>query len=335
MAIDPICGMTVDERTALSTVRDGEAAFFCSEGCRRRFMGDSLVTVTTSISPCCGSHRPEPQPATTVAARRSDAVFTCPMHPEIEQIGPGACPKCGMDLEPKAAVTDAGDADPELEAMARRFRFAAALTVPVLVLSMLPMLDVPLDRWLGAAANGWMQLVLATPVVLLAGWPFFERGARSFATGHLNMFTLIAVGMAAAYGVSVLAVLFPSIIPHAFRHDGGVPLYFEAAAVIVTFVLLGQLLELKARQRTGAALRELLSLAPPMARVHGSEEDREVPLDEVRQGEVLRVLPGDKIPVDGRLTEGGSAVDESMITGEPMPIEKGVGDAVIGGTLNQ
>ncbi|MEI6658922.1 MAG: copper-translocating P-type ATPase, partial [Planctomycetota bacterium] len=179
------------------------------------------------------------------------------------------------------------------------------------------------------------QLALATPVVLWAGWPFFERGFRSIVTGHLNMFTLIAIGTGAAYLYSLVAVLFPAVIPHQFRHDGGVPMYFEAAAVIITLVLLGQLLELRARQRTGAAIRELLSLAPPVARVVRDGEEREVPLDEVHQADVLRVRPGDKIPVDGRLTEGGSSVEESMITGEPMPVEKRVGDAVIGGTLNQ
>jgi Cu+-exporting ATPase len=202
-------------------------------------------------------------------------------------------------------------------------------------MSMLPMLGVPLDRWLGPTIEPWLQLALATPVVFWAGWPFFERGFRSLVTGHLNMFTLIAIGTGAAFLYSLVAVLFPALIPHQFRHDGGVPVYFEAAAVIITLVLLGQLLELRARHRTGAAIRELLSLAPPVARVVRQGEEREVPLDEVHQGDVLRVRPGEKIPVDGRLTEGGSSVEESMITGEPMPVEKRIGDAVIGGTLNQ
>ena len=281
--------------------------------------------------PCCGSHQPTAIP--TVG--RADAIYTCPMHPEIEQIGPGACPKCGMDLEPKTLQLDARDDDPELRGMARRFWIAAALTLPVFLISMLPMLGVPVDRWLGPTMHVWLQLALATPVVLWAGWPFFERGFRSLVTGHLNMFTLIAIGTGAAYLSSLVAVLFPAVIPHQFRHDGGVPVYFEAAAVIITLVLLGQLLELRARQRTGAAIRELLSLAPPVARVVRDGEEREVPLDEVHQGDVLRVRPGEKIPVDGRLTEGGSSVEESMITGEPMPVEKRAGDAVIGGTLNQ
>jgi len=323
--------MTVEEQTALSAVRDGVTSYFCSEGCRKKFLGDGLLPIAAAPAPCCGSHRPaSPRPA-----GRADALYICPMHPEVEQVGPGACPKCGMDLEPKTLQLDAGDDDPELRSMAQRFWIAAALTLPVFLVSMLPMLGVPVDRWLGPTAHAWLQLVLATPVVLWAGWPFFERGFRSLVTGHLNMFTLIAIGTGAAYLSSLVAVLFPTVIPHQFRHDGGVPVYFEAAAVIITLVLLGQLLELRARHRTGAAIRELLSLAPPVARVVREGEEREVPLDEVRQGDVLRVRPGEKIPVDGRLTEGESAVEESMITGEPMPVEKRAGDAVIGGTLNQ
>jgi Cu+-exporting ATPase len=335
MATDPICGMTVDEKTAISAVRDGVTSYFCCEGCRRKFMGDALPAILplspSPASPCCGSHRPAAAPVTG----RADAIYTCPMHPEIEQVGPGSCPKCGMDLEPKTLQLDTGDDDPELRGMTRRFWIAAALTLPVFLLSMLPMLGVPVDRRLGPTVHSWLQLLLATPVVLWAGWPFFERGFRSLVTGHLNMFTLIAIGTGAAYLYSLVAVLFPAVIPHQFSHDGGVPVYFEAAAVIITLVLLGQLLELRARHRTGAAIRELLSLAPPVARVVREGEEREVPLDEVHQGDVLRVRPGEKIPVDGRLTEGGSSIEESMITGEPMPVEKRAGDAVIGGTHNQ
>jgi Cu+-exporting ATPase len=328
--------MTVDETTATRAVRDGVTFYFCCEGCRRKFLGDALLSISpfpasASASSCCGAHRPAAAPATG----RADAISTCPMHPEIEQVGPGSCPKCGMDLEPKTLQLDTGDDDPELRGMTRRFWIAAALTLPVFLMSMLPMLGVPLDRWLGPTIEPWLQLALATPVVLWAGWPFFERGFRSLLTGHLNMFTLITIGTGAAYLYSLVAVVFPTVVPHQFRHDGGVPVYFEAAAVIITLVLLGQLLELRARHRTGAAIRELLSLAPPVARVVRDGAEREVPLDEVHQGDVLRVRPGEKIPVDGRLTEGGSAVEESMITGEPMPVEKRVGDAVIGGTLNQ
>ena len=326
MATDPICGMIVDETTARSAVRDGVTSFFCSEGCRRKFLGEAPPSTTP---PCCSSHQ-----LAAVSGPR-DAIYTCPMHPEIEQIGPGSCPKCGMDLEPKTLQPDTGEGDPELRGMARRFWLATALTLPVFVLSMLPMLGLPIERWLDQTTDRWLQLLLATPVVLWAGWPFFDRGVRSFATGHLNMFTLIAVGTGAAYLSSVVAVLFPAVIPHHFRHDGHVPVYFEAAAAIITLVLLGQLLELRARHRTGAAIRELLSLAPPLARVLRDGEEREVPLDDVRVGDVLRVRPGEKIPVDGRLTDGESAVEESMLTGEPMPVEKRPGDAVIGGTLNQ
>jgi Cu+-exporting ATPase len=326
MATDPICGMIVDETTARSAVRDGVTSFFCSEGCRRKFLGEAPPSTTP---PCCSSHQ-----LAAVSGPR-DAIYTCPMHPEIEQIGPGSCPKCGMDLEPKTLQPDTGEGDPELRGMARRFWLATALTLPVFVLSMLPMLGLPMERWLDQTTDRWLQLLLATPVVLWAGWPFFDRGVRSFATGHLNMFTLIAIGTGAAYLSSVVAVLFPAVIPHHFRHDGHVPVYFEAAAAIITLVLLGQLLELRARHRTGAAIRELLSLAPPLARVLRDGEEREVPLDDVRVGDVLRVRPGEKIPVDGRLTDGESAVEESMLTGEPMPVEKRPGDAVIGGTLNQ
>ena len=328
MAIDPVCGMTVDERTAVGAVRDGVTYAFCSESCRRRFLGEPAADAPPS---CCSSHRP----AAAAGPVRADAVYTCPMHPEIEQIGPGACPKCGMDLEPKTLQAGTGEDDPELRSMARRLWIAAALTLPVFLLSMLPMAGVPVDRLLGEATSHWLQLLLATPVVLWAGWPFFERGFRSLVTGHLNMFTLIAIGTSAAYLASVVAVSFPGLIPHQFRHAGGVPVYFEAAAVIITLVLLGQWLELKARHRTGAAIRELLSLAPPLARVVRDGRELEVPLDEVRVGDILRVRPGEKVPVDGRLTEGESSVEEAMITGEPMPVEKRPGDAVIGGTLNQ
>ena len=329
MATDPVCGMTVDEQTAATATRDGVTAFFCSEGCRLKFLGEPATEAGAS---CCGSHRRAGPPA---VAGPADAVYTCPMHPEVEQIGPGACPKCGMDLEPKGLPAATGEDDPELRRMARRFQVAAAVTLPVFLLSMLPMVGVPVDRWLGPTACRWLQFVLATPVVLWAGWPFFDRGFRSIVTGHLNMFTLIAIGTTAAYLFSVAALVFPQVIPHQFRHDGGPPLYFEAAAVIITLVLLGQLLELRARHRTGAAIRELLTLAPPLARVVRDGTDRELPLAEVRVGDVLRVRPGEKIPVDGRLMDGESSVAEAMITGEPMPIEKRRGDAVIGGTLNQ
>ena len=324
MAKDPICGMTVDEKTALSAVRDGVTSYFCSAGCRSKFPGAGQISAPSA-----------PQSERKMAPGHAEVLYTCPMHPEIEQVGPGSCPKCGMDLEPKTLQPGADEEDPELRGMVRRFWVAAALSLPLFLISMLPMLGVPVDRWLGQTVEPWVQLVLATPVVLWGGWPFFVRGFKSIVTGHLNMFTLIAIGTGAAYLYSVVAVVFPAIIPHQFKHGGVVPIYFEAAAVIITLVLLGQLLELRARSRTGAAIRELLSLAPPVARVVRDGEEREVPLDEVHRGDVLRVRPGEKIPVDGQLSEGGSSVEESMITGEPMPVEKRVGDSVIGGTLNQ
>jgi Cu+-exporting ATPase len=268
-------------------------------------------------------------------AHQQKVIYTCPMHPQIERDRPGQCSICGMNLEPKAAQPDGEEDDSELRSMTVRFWVSAALTVPVLVLAMLPMIGVPVDRWLGSTTYPWLQLLLTSPVVLWGGWPFFVRGWRSVVTRNLNMFTLIAVGTGAAYLYSLVAVLFPSLIPHAFWHEGTVHVYFEAAAVIVTLVLLGQVLELRARRRTGAAIRELLSLAPPTARIVRDGQERDVSLEEVQKGDILRVRPGDKIPVDGRLTEGRSTVDEAMITGEPMPVEKQTGDPVIGGTVNQ
>jgi Cu+-exporting ATPase len=315
MAIDPICGMTVDERTAISAERDGETFYFCNPRCREKFLKQA-------------PSRPEP-------AAGAEAIYTCPMHPEIEQRGPGTCPKCGMALEPKVVSADAPEDDGELRDMTRRFWAATALGVPVLLLAMLPMVGVPIDHWIGHQAYLWWQLVLATPAVLWAGWPLLVRGVRSFASLNLNMFALIALGVGAAYLYSVVAVLWPSVIPEAFKHHGKPEVYFEAAAVITALVLLGQVLELRARRRTGTAIRELLSLAPPTARIVRGGEDHEVPLDQVQVGDVLRVRPGEKIPVDGEITEGSSAVDESMLTGEPMPVEKRVGDAAIAGTVNQ
>ena len=262
-------------------------------------------------------------------------IYTCPMHPEVRQDKPGTCPKCGMDLEPERAEAGGEEDDPELRAMTRRFWVSVVLGLPVLLLAMLPMLGVPLDQWIGHQTSLWIQFVLSTPVVLWAGWPFFQRGWRSLVTWNLNMFTLIALGTGAAYFYSVIVILFPGMIPEAFRQHGQAEVYFEAAAVITALVLLGQVLERRAHRRTGNALRELLSLAPPTARVVDGGQEREVPLQQVRQGDILRVVPGDKIPVDGEITEGRSSVDESMITGEPIPVEKVQGDQVIGGTVNQ
>jgi Cu+-exporting ATPase len=341
MATDPVCGMTVNEATALRADRDGRAFFFCSEHCRQTFLAGGPGTTTASPAKAHEHHGAEPvrpsgtKPVPPPAGGGQGAVYTCPMHPQVEQVGPGTCPICGMALEPKAAQAGEQADDPELIDMTRRFRVAAVLTVPVLLLAMLPMLGVPLDRWPGASLQGWLQLLLSTPVVLWGGWPFFERGWRSVVTRNLNMFTLIALGTGAAYLYSLVAVLAPGLFPESLRRHGMVEMYFEAAAVIVTLVLLGQVLELRARRRTGTAIRELLSLAPPVARVVRNAEERDVPLEEVRAGDTLRVRPGEKVPVDGQLTDGGSAVDESMVTGEPLAVEKVVGERVIGGTVNQ
>jgi len=267
--------------------------------------------------------------------RQRRRVYTCPMHPEIEQDEPGSCPKCGMDLEPKHVEAEQVEEDPELRNMSRRFWIGLVLGVPVVILAMGPMVDIPIDRWLTPTLSRWLQLVLSTPVVLWSGWPFFQRACRSVVTWNLNMFTLIALGTGAAYFYSVVAVLVPGIFPESFRHDGQVAVYFEAAAMITVLVLLGQVLELRARRRTAGAIRELLALAPPTARVLRDGDEVELPLEEVQQGDTIRVRPGDKVPVDGELLEGRSTLDESMITGEPTPVEKNVGESVIGGTVNQ
>ncbi|MCH8203293.1 MAG: copper-translocating P-type ATPase [Proteobacteria bacterium] len=266
----------------------------------------------------------------------TEALYTCPMHPEIEQLGPGTCPICGMALEPKnLTVLDDGP-NPELVDFTRRFKLGVLLSVPLLVLSMGPLVGLSLEGWITPRISVLLELALATPVVLWSGWPFFQRGWASVVSKNLNMFTLIAIGTGAAYSYSILAALVPGIFPDAFREESGrVAVYFEAAAVIIVLILLGQILELRARERTGGAIRALLDLAPKMARIvrsDGSEE--EIPLDHVEAGDHLRVRPGDKVPVDGTLLEGHSSIDESLLTGEPLPVEKTVGDKVTAGTLN-
>ncbi len=254
------------------------------------------------------------------------------MHPEIEQDHPGNCPICGMALEPKS-FPQPGDSDRgELDDMLRRFRMAAVLAAAVFVLAMGPMVGLPVEGWL---ASPWLQLVLSTPVVLWAGAPFFQRGWQSLLTRNLNMFTLIAIGTGAAYAYSLFATLWPTLLPEELHHDGRVEVYFEAAAVIVALVLLGQVLELSARRRTSGAIRELLSLTPLTAQVMRDGREEQVALASVHQGDTLRVRPGEKIPVDGHVVEGRSVIDESMLTGEPLPVEKNTGDAVISGTVNQ
>ena len=263
--------------------------------------------------------------------------YTCPMHPEVQQDHPGDCPKCGMTLEPKTVKAVADDEENiALRDMTRRFWIGAALTLPVIVLAMVHLIPgLTGQPWVNGHTSRWLQFALATPVVWWAGWPFFYRGWRSIVTGHLNMFTLIAIGVGAAYVFSAFAMLMPNLFPQTMQHEGMVSIYFEAAAVIVVLVLLGQVLELRARSRTGSAIKALLNLSPPTARqVVSGGEDHEVSLDQVKVGDWLRVVPGDKVPVDGVVVEGHSSVEESMITGESLPVEKSVGDKVTGGTIN-
>jgi Cu+-exporting ATPase len=326
--------MTVDPATAAgSFTHDGTTYHFCSRHCLQKFRADPGRYVGPGAGPeahaCChGEHTPPP----VVAGVK----YTCPMHPEIVRDGPGTCPKCGMALEPMTPQAGAED-DTELQDMTRRFWVSAALTVPVFLLAMLPMVPgIALPHWLSGDAGHWIELLLSAPVVLWGGWPFFVRAVQALRHGTANMFTLIGLGTAAAWGYSAVATAAPDIFPEGFRGEHGtVPVYFEAAAVIVTLVLLGQVLELRARRNTGTAIRALLGLAPATARrvrPGGVEED--VPLGEVRVGDRLRVRPGEKVPVDGTVVEGTSPVDESMLTGEPMPVTKQPGDPVIGGTVN-
>ncbi len=279
--------------------------------------------------PKCGMAL-ERNPAWKAAAKTT---YTCPMHPEIKQDHPGDCPKCGMALEPKTVTASEPEGDGELRDMTRRLWFGAICALPVFALAMGHLFP-GAPHWFMGAASRWTQFALTTPVVLWAGWPFFVRGARSLRTGHFNMFTLIALGVGAAYAYSAVAMLAPGAFPEALKMDGGVGIYFEAAAVIVVLVIVGQVLELRARARTGSAIRALLNLAPATAQLVDEKGEREVPLDQVTAGAILRVRPGEKVPVDGAVTEGQSSVDESMLTGEPIPVAKGAGDAVTGGTIN-
>jgi Cu+-exporting ATPase len=318
---DPVCGMTVELGGPHETTYRGETYAFCCESCLTRFQADPERYLSRKDAP--------------VEETSPDAEYTCPMHPEIVQIGPGTCPICGMGLEPRtASLVD--EENPELVDMRRRFWVALALTVPFLALMLGELLPgKPLGHLLSMRAMAWVELALATPVVWWAGWPLLERGWLSLVRRHLNMFTLIAIGVAAGYGYSVVATVAPGIFPASFREHGEVAVYFEASAVIVTLVLLGQWLELRARQQTSSAIRSLLRLAPDTARLlreDGAEED--VPLDRVHPGDRLRVRPGERVPVDGIVVEGVSAIDESMVTGESVPVEKTPGDRLIGATVN-
>jgi Cu+-exporting ATPase len=334
---DPVCGMEVREDAPLRAQHAGHVYRFCNPRCRERFLAepDRYVGPAAAAGGTHAHHAhahavPAPSAASPAPGRR----WTCPMHPEIVRDQPGACPLCGMALEPMTpSLADEGESE-ELRDMTRRFRVSAVLTVPLFALAMGEMVPGLGERLTGATSD-WLQLVLATPVVLWGGAPFFARGIASLRT-QLNMFTLIALGTGAAYLASVAAVLAPGWFPASFRDaHGRVPVYFEAAAVIVTLVLLGQVLELRARSRTGAAIRALLGLAPKTARRLRDGREEDVPLDQVQRGDRLRVRPGEKVPVDGVVEEGRSSVDESMITGEPIPVEKGPGSFVTGGTVNQ
>jgi Cu+-exporting ATPase len=369
---DPVCGMSVDPTKAAGKVEHaGKSYYFCAPGCAKRFQQapekylqrdlqsaknvsalSGLVNLHASSQSAAGAavapaakqekHNAsavtdtgEPQhQATTDKASAADKQvrYTCPMHPQIVQIGPGSCPICGMALEPMDVFAEV-EADPEYGSMRLRFWVSAALSVPLLVLTMF---GNSLGLHVAPTILHWIELILATPVVLWGGWPFFQRFWASLVNRSPNMFTLIGLGTGAAYVESVIATFFPQMFPASFRDvHGAVPVYFEAAAVITTLVLLGQVLELRARQRTSGAIRALLNLAPQQAhRIAADGSETDVPLGEVRRGDRLRVRPGERIPVDGTIVEGASAVDESMVTGESMPVDKSVGDKVIGGTLN-
>jgi len=272
----------------------------------------------------------------TIVPARDKALYMCPMHPEVQQDHPGDCPKCGMALEPTTVTHGAGDEEnAELLAMTKRLWIGVALTFPVFALAMAHLIPaLARQPWVDSQASRWVQFALTTPVVWWAGWTFFRRGWRSIVTRHLNMFTLIAIGVGTAFVFSGVAMVAPGLFPPTMQHEGKVAIYFEAAAMVTVLVLLGQVLELRARSRTGSAIKALLNLAPPTARQVAPGGDHEVPLDQVNVGDWLRVVPGDKVPVDGAVVEGHSSVEESMITGEPLPVEKTVGDKVTGGTVN-
>lgn len=318
-ALDPVCGMTVDPHTAKHRADyQGHTYYFCAAGCKTKFIADPQKYL--------GARAPEPVV--------EGAIYTCPMHPQIRQEGPGACPICGMALEPEIATAESGP-NPELADMTRRFWIGLVLALPVMVIEMGGHFVGP-HNWVDPTLSNYIQFAFATPVVLWAGWPFFVRGYQSLLTRNLNMFTLIGMGTGVAYSYSVVATFAPGIFPQAFRGHGGAPaVYFEAASMITVLVLIGQVLELRAREATSGAIKALLDLAPKTARrVKADGSDDEVSLDVVQVGDSLRVRPGDKVPVDGVLLEGHSSLDESMVTGESMPVTKEEHARVIGGTIN-
>jgi Cu+-exporting ATPase len=326
-ALDPVCGMTVQPETAAgSHVHAGKTYYFCATSCLTKFKNDPAYYLLP----------PDQRPAREVAVPAGAAVeYICPMDPEILETKPGACRICGMALEPKIVTMEEGP-NPELDDMSRRFRWSLGPAVVVMILAMSDMLPgQPLHQWLGGARLNWIQWLLATPVVLWGGFPFFQRGWASIVNRAPNMFTLIAIGTGAAYGFSTVGTVIPEWLPASFhQHSGGVAVYFEAAAMITVLVLLGQILELRARSQTTSAIKGLLRLAPTTARIVRDGREIDVSLDQVQVGTRLRVRPGERIPVDGIVIDGGSAVDESMLTGESMPVEKTVGSMVTGGTMN-
>jgi P-type Cu+ transporter len=339
---DPVCGMTVvSEKAAGKAEYGGRTYYFCSKGCAERFSREPEKFLATSgvgdmkrdaVPAEHAESRPSRTAESHAAPLENKVRYTCPMHPEIIQLGPGSCPICGMALEPVDAFAEV-EADPEYDSMLRRFWVSAVLSLPVLLIAMFgDALKLPIS----SGARNWIEFVLATPVVLWGGWPFFQRFWGSVVNRSPNMFTLIGLGTGAAYLESVVATIFPQIFPISFHAmHGTVSTYFEAAAVITTLVLLGQVLELRARQQTSSAIRSLLNLAPKQAHMLDAEgAEKDVALEVVRVGDRLRVRPGESVPVDGEIVEGASAVDESMVTGEPMPVEKSSGDKVTGGTLN-
>jgi Cu+-exporting ATPase len=325
---DPVCGMVVNPVTAKHRAEhDGQTCYFCCDGCKAKFLADPRSFLKPADS------RVAAVPMVPLAV---GAIYTCPMHPQIRQNAPGSCPICGMALEPEG-IPDAEGTNPELRDMTRRFLVGSVFATPILILEMGGHLGlVNMEHFVSIAASLWIQFALATPIVLWCALPFFQRAWASVLNRSPNMFTLIALGVGAAYGYSLAATFAPGLFPSRLRlHGGMIPVYYEAAAVVTVLVLLGQVLELRARQKTGGAIRALLNLAPRTARrLRAEGPDEEVPLDQVHVGDRLRVRPGEAVPVDGSVAEGTSSVDESMVTGESMPVEKTVGGKVIGGTIN-